>query len=453
MYTQLRKKQLFSITLDITVRLTLTVTSSIAAANASEPSSQPYDQLAVAWDAEIAIPVVQGREPVASTHEESNSAENIRYYEIDGVRIRAVTLFTPKTSSEDPLLQLPQAPQESQMVTDENGFDVRSDSTSDRNAVLTTKRLKAKLLPNDMMTPNFAVVNTARELVLDWPRQTAKPTHFRLYADDTLIQDGNDTRCHVSLPENYLDVEWSLELDNIENAGNRITRTFHIQNPNTPDSSDQETRTQSAEPGFQTFSTAFTHTTFIPDARVQMGIAALGCSSLNIVNTEFAGDNRSWFFPDSKFPNGDVPSFRTMIFITVNWQNPHDKILTLKGVRPTVMYQNGNYADTRTASTDGIKFQDPIENEHFAQVLVDHSVGNPFCIAGAITYREFVRFYRDTGIVEVSGSRFPVPNHEMYARVTQFGQERWLMLSRRENQGFFCLTGYCTADSYVLDNR
>lgn len=80
-------------------------------------------------------------------------------------------------------------------------------------------------------------------------------------------------------------------------------------------------------------------------------------------------------------------------------------------------------------------------------------MGNPFCKVGAITYHETVRFYRNSGLVEVVGWRYPVPAHEMYIRVNKGNQEVWSTLSRRKNEGFDCLVGYCTRDSYQLSNR
>lgn len=203
-------------------------------------------------------------------------------------------------------------------------------------------------------------------------------------------------------------------------------------------------------------STAYTHMTFIPQARVEVdGLPEVGCGSYPLGTTEFGGDNRSWVLPTSTFPMS-VPSFRTMVLITVSWQNPDaEKFIYGVRVNSTTLYRDGKKTDVKTADGKDVKFEAAGANSQFAHITVDHSVGNPFCMMGSIRYRESIRFYRDTGLVEVAGWRYPVPNHEMYIRVNVGMREEWRTLSRRTNEGFQCLVGdlMCRKDSYVLDNR
>lgn len=53
-----------------------------------------------------------------------------------------------------------------------------------------------------------------------------------------------------------------------------------------------------------------------------------------------------------------------------------------------------------------------------------------------------MRFYR-SGTFEVSGSRFPVPAHEIYGGWDNGGGRFWRPITQLGNEGFGCLTGLC----------
>lgn len=89
---------------------------------------------------------------------------------------------------------------------------------------------------------------------------------------------------------------------------------------------------------------------------------------------------------------------------------------------------------------------------NYGQALVSHSVKNPFCSAGAITYRDEVRFYRTSNIVQINGWRYPVPNHEISASTGTYYAPGiwWLPAYWGPTESFNCLLGYCTRDDYQL---
>lgn len=217
-------------------------------------------------------------------------------------------------------------------------------------------------------------------------------------------------------------------------------------------------------PGYQDNSTAFLHMTFIPESRVTLDrYQNLGCGEDPFGPISLGGNNRSWHLPTNDFPltAESVPSFKTLAFVYANWQNATSNILqSMVGVGVTTKYDNGEYLESRRASSDGIELLNPQASRSYAQVVINHQVGNPFCSIGSITYHETLRMYRDSGLVEVVGWRRPVPNRELYIRTDQGGgSQRWATLSRRGNEGFNCLMGNtpivggCARDSFSLSNR
>lgn len=195
---------------------------------------------------------------------------------------------------------------------------------------------------------------------------------------------------------------------------------------------------------YQPWVSGFVYRTFIPDSRVNMDLmTTLGCGQAGKTGMTFGGDGRSWVTPPYNTP-WDSTSFRTSVFININWDNaaPYDVVWT-KEVKPTTLYQNGVLKEQRTASADGIKLSNISATSNYAQAYINHAVGNPFCAAGAITYNAWARFYR-SGTFEVSGSRFPVPAHEVYGGWDNgSGTKVWRPLARLNNEGFACLTGAC----------
>lgn len=195
---------------------------------------------------------------------------------------------------------------------------------------------------------------------------------------------------------------------------------------------------------YQPWVSGFVYRTFIPDSKVNMDLmTTLGCGQAGKTGMTFGGDGRSWVTPPYNTP-WDATSFRSSVFININWDNaaPYDVVWT-KEVRPTTLYQNGVLKEQRTASADGIKLSNISATSNYAQAHINHAVGNPFCAAGAITYNAWARFYR-SGTFEVSGSRFPVPAHEVYGGWDNGnGTKVWRPLTRLSNEGFACLTGVC----------
>lgn len=197
---------------------------------------------------------------------------------------------------------------------------------------------------------------------------------------------------------------------------------------------------------------AYMHTTFIPIARAEMSsFANLGCWSLPSSRVEFSGDNRDFQVPTFQAPYS-VASYRTLMFANVGFENPAgNRFFTVKDVSPTKKYVNGALKETRTASSNNMTFGSLTASSTYAQMVVNHKAGNPFCVAGAITYHDEVRFYRNANMVELQGWRYPVPNHEISFRFDTPAAPGsfWLPAYWGGNAGFGCLVGYCTRDDYT----
>lgn len=203
---------------------------------------------------------------------------------------------------------------------------------------------------------------------------------------------------------------------------------------------------------YQPWTTAFTYETFITDAQVNLDFfATMGCGQAGIPNRAFGGDNRSWVSPNYMTP-WDPPNYRTMLFANVNWDNPapYDVILT-GGIGATTLYDNGTLIETRTATFDNTHIIHTYKSGAYAQTQWQHSVGNPFCFVGAITYDNTIRFYR-SGTIEISRWRYPVPNHEAYGRWDNGSGEYWDAMYQGTNAGFICLGGtlFCAAETISI---
>lgn len=153
---------------------------------------------------------------------------------------------------------------------------------------------------------------------------------------------------------------------------------------------------------YQQYTTAFTYETFIADNRVSLGLMeTIGCGQTGFPNRSFGGDNRSYVTP--VMAPYDTPNYRTMLFVNVNWDNPapYDMVID-GGIGTTRLYDGTTLIETRTATFDNTTIDNTYKSGAYAQTHWAHSVGNPFCIAGAITYDVTVRFYR-SGTVEIVG--------------------------------------------------
>jgi hypothetical protein len=180
---------------------------------------------------------------------------------------------------------------------------------------------------------------------------------------------------------------------------------------------------------YQKVSTEFVYGTFIPDAKVSGG-AALPCTG-NAADA-FSGDARSWKKPDG------TAGYRTGMQVSVNWRD--GRMSTTKWDNPSTLIRSNGSKETKRASMANMLFQDRQMGGAYAQVRFNHRAGNPFCSAGAITYNVIVRLYR-SGLVEVVGHRYPVPNHEGWVRWD--GTYNWNNIFKYNNEGFGCLIGAC----------
>lgn len=165
------------------------------------------------------------------------------------------------------------------------------------------------------------------------------------------------------------------------------------------------------------------------------------------------GDARRIRFPTAASPEWEKGArYRTMLFATINWDNPYPyDILFIKSVHPTTLYRNGALIDTKTASRDGMAFTDfqHTAGSAYAQVRFVHEMDKPYCMKGSINYNVLNRFYR-SGTIETVGWRYPVPNHEIYARradASTGNANTWFHMAWLDNKGFVCLTGACGTES------
>lgn len=192
---------------------------------------------------------------------------------------------------------------------------------------------------------------------------------------------------------------------------------------------------------YQTYTTAFMYKTFITQNRVKADLLqSIGCDLS--VGQSSGGDNRGFALPGSGAPHV-TPSYRTMMFFNVNWDNPAPwDLIWSKGVGATKKYSSsGTLLETRYASDSSMVFQNPSRSGNYAQVGMSHEAGHPFCMPpGAIRYSlTNVQFYR-SGTVSVLGSRQPVPAHEAYARFSNvLGIETWRTLYQGAQGSFTCL--------------
>lgn len=201
---------------------------------------------------------------------------------------------------------------------------------------------------------------------------------------------------------------------------------------------------------YQQWTSAAIYRTFIPANRVTMDLmTTIGCGQVGQGNNRmFSGDNRSFVLPPQGAP-WDSTSSRTSVALAVNWDNPAPyDINWVKAVGPTKLYDGNTLIETRTASDTGIQVVGLGSSSSYANAYVEHVVGNPFCIAGAITYDANFQWWR-SGTFQVNGSRYPVPNHEIYGGWDPgTGLVNWWPINFMTNVGFSCLTGACGALSF-----
>ncbi len=309
---------------------------------------------------------------------------------------------------------------------------------------------EAKFDPADLK-PNFAYAVASTSVSFVW----ASPgTDFEVERDRVLVAHGFGSsfeEAGLAPGQEYEYVITSTVAGTESSEGaQKISRTFRIKTLGTA----QKFSAHVAPFSYQYWTTAYMHVTFIDAAMTPPleSYETFACSGWPWEQVTFSGDDRSWDFPDYTAPFQTL-NYRTMMFVNVNWDNPAPYTLYLtKNVGATHIYVNGVLTDTRYATMDNMSFDSPSASSSYAQLVLNHSAGNPFCSLGAITYHDEVRFYRTSGLVEVTGWRYPVPHHEAYVRLsTSGGTEYWNTMFRRTNSGFDCLLGYCTKDSYYAN--
>lgn len=336
-------------------------------------------------------------------------------------------------------------------VTRSDGSFCGSDSVKADEPLLINLATNADSLSEADLTPTLSLISDGSNLAINWEAIRQSSRNFRLEIDGKIQSEGHGSSARAKLPLDEMSPESEIRLILESRDGSVPTEVKTLPaKAILPGSSDVRAR------GFQENSTAYLHTTFIPESRVSINaIEGLGCGETPNREISFSGDDRSWFLPTMDFPltEGSVPSFRTLAFVYVNWQNPDSsKIKPMFGVGATNKYVDGQLSETRRAAASGVQLVNPGASSNYAEFRVDHDVANPFCSVGSIRYNEQVRMYRGTGLVEVIGWRQAAPAHEIYARRDlSNGNQQWETMTRRSNEGFICLVqDACDLDEYAL---
>lgn len=298
----------------------------------------------------------------------------------------------------------------------------------------------------EMLEPTFAFAVTATTTSFGWVSD--KPAaNFEVLRDDVVVGRTSEPK----FSESGLKSSTAYDYEIVAYAADGSVVAQRLLPIETLGATVDGDRSQVAVPmSYQPYTTAFTYETFIPNAQVPLGfMETMGCGQAGFPNRTFGGDNRSWATPTFSTP-WDTPNYRTMLFANVNWDNPapYDVIIQ-GGIGPTKLYDNGTLIETRTATFNDTEITDTYKSGSYAQTRWDHSVSNPFCLAGAITYHVVVRFYR-SGTIQIEGWRWPVPNHEAYGRWDSGSGESWDSMYLATNEGFQCLTGICEDDTIYL---
>jgi hypothetical protein len=298
----------------------------------------------------------------------------------------------------------------------------------------------------ELLKPTFAFAVTATTTSFGWvPNSSAEK--YEVLRDDEVVGLSSEPR----FSESGLKSSTAYDYEIVGYAADGSVVSQRMLPIETLGATVDGDRSQIVVPmSYQPYTTAFTYETFIPNAQVPLGfMETMGCGQGGFPNRTFGGDNRSWATPTFSTP-WDTPNYRTMLFANVNWDNPapYDVIIQ-GGIGPTKLYDNGTLIETRTATFNDTEITDTYKSGSYAQTRWDHSVSNPFCLAGAITYHVVVRFYR-SGTIQIEGWRWPVPNHEAYGRWDSGSGESWDSVYLATNEGFQCLTGICEDDTIYL---
>ena len=339
----------------------------------------------------------------------------------------AITLYDATSTQAAPLPVEDNTQQPSVAVTDENAADVTTEIFSQSQAPVDSADLNGQL----------ATATTSTTATVAWAGAWGTIAVYRDGSRLTSV-DGSSYQAVGLTPE----TTYIFRVEGARDTGTGTPTDFSIDIPlttlsqvfdRTSGAMAKTFATTAAATSYQKVSTEFVYGTFIPDARVG-GVNAAVCT-FNL-NDAFAGDNRSWKKPDG------TAGYRTGMQVVANWRD--GTLKTTKWDNPSILYHQNGTSETRRASTANMHFEDKQMGGAYAQVRFNHRAGNPFCIAGAITYNVVVRLYRG-GLVEVVGNRYPVPNHEGWVRWD--GTYNWNNVFKYSSEGFQCLTGICGSRS------
>lgn len=430
------------------------VTAALLVAAVASPSAlaEPNMELSVEFENGEYQPTVGNIDLAAPRYTNEDEAELIEEFDTRLGAVKSLSFSRGVGAMpQRPSKQVDDDSERNPGVTLEDGTFYTDDSVESDVPLFTKPATIADSLSEEDLTPTLSLVSDGSTIVASWEAMDSPERNFWLEIDGKILVDGHGSTARAELPLNSISPESDIRLTLEDSTGNLPTEVKTLSaSAILPGMSPVQAR------GFQENSTAYLHTTFIPESRVGVSaIEGLGCGETPNREISFSGDNRSCFLPTMDFPltHGSAPSFRTLAFVFVNWQNPDSyKIEPMLGVGPTSKYVNGKLTETRRASASGIRLVNPGASSNYAEFRVDHDVANPFCSVGSIRYTEQVRMYRSTGLVEVIGWRQAAPAHEIYARRDlSNGNQQWKTMSRRSNEGFICLVqDACDLDEYAL---
>lgn len=416
--------------------------------------AQPPTELGISYDGAIYVPMVNDEHldnPVSSSGDETETVER---FDVNGNTVEfvsygadvGVTEKTKRLSSGTAST----ARKINTGTTREDGSFVIDESVAATGPSFTERTVSAENLDMESVAPTLAVAHSEDAIAVNWGAMDTPRREYKLIVGGEVVSEGTGSHLEAVIPD-VKDRTAELFLADPLGEMPDTVRTF----PLAQAASSGQIQTK----GYQENSTAYLHVTFIPDSKVSINsFQNLGCGEIPGKSVSFGGDSRSWHLPTPDFPltADTVPSFRTLVFVYVNWQNANaNKIHEMVGIGETTKYVDDALVETRRFSGPGALLQNPSASSSSATFKVLHRAPNPFCNVGAIDYEEQVTMYRATGMVEVAGFRWPVPAHEIYVRTDlSSGAQRWETLSRRSNEGFNCLAAayVCGKDEYALNN-
>ncbi|MGO4105780.1 hypothetical protein AB4Y63_17715 [Leifsonia sp. YAF41] len=281
------------------------------------------------------------------------------------------------------------------------------------------------VVPKELFKPTFAVAVTPTSVSLAWANDNLSGYTVSEGTRERTVNDREFTDAALTPG-----TEYTYNIDPVATDGDSSSFTLSVATPRAVDENSRQDALSAANDAL-TLSAAvsgvvFEYDTFIPVAMVS-GNDVFACTLQT--GMQFGGDGRGYV------PPGD-DDYRTSVYVNAGFTSA--SLSTTKYVGTTHLYKNGVLYQQMTAPSTGITFSDKQISSTYAQARITHSVGNPFCNAGAISYGVLVRSY-SSGLVEVIGTRLPAPNHAGWVLF----KYTWESLFKYDNEGFICLTGVC----------